>query len=131
MTDSTWNRASGTDGGCTNCGHVERVHVWKCDTCELPLPWMDDLLPVLCSCGSRNATLWCPPSMVSHHQVPLCLSCGKPADVEIAAVFRPLTALGERVYERAMKSGVEPQYACVGCLKRTGQAIHDGDFAEE
>jgi hypothetical protein len=61
----------------------------------------------------------------------VCLSCGKPADVEIETILHPLTALGERMYERLAKQERQPAPACVNCLRNMGQATIDGHFAEE
>lgn len=62
---------------------------------------------------------------------PVCLSCGKPADVEAETVFRPLTARGERACEQAAKAGVHVQYVCLDCLLKVGEAVASGAFAEE
>jgi len=62
---------------------------------------------------------------------PVCLSCGKPADVKIDPVFRPLTARGERACEQVAKAGVTVQYACLDCLTKIGEAVDGGVFADE
>lgn len=62
----------------------------------------------------------------------VCLSCGKPADVEIEPIFRPITARGERACELIRKSGSQTaQGACVDCLMKVGKAVAEGDFSEE
>lgn len=67
--------------------------------------------------------------MTAEH--PTCLSCGKPADVEITPVFRPLTARGEWACELVAKTGVQTVHSCVDCSMQVGAAIDRGDFAEE
>ncbi len=61
----------------------------------------------------------------------ICMSCGKPADVEITPTFLALTARGERACELVEKAGITPQAAYVTCLMKTGEAIERGDFAED
>jgi hypothetical protein len=61
----------------------------------------------------------------------VCLSCGKPADVEIETILHPLTARGERMRERIMKLSTENPAACSSCLLKVGEAAVDGQFAEE
>ena len=62
---------------------------------------------------------------------PVCLSCGKPPDMEITSTFRALTAHGERTGELIKKAGTAVQWACVKCLMKAGKAAVSGDFAEE
>jgi hypothetical protein len=58
MKRSTWNHVQAVDG-CTNCKRAEHDHVWIC-ACGRELSWADELLPVNCQCGTRNAMLYCP-----------------------------------------------------------------------
>ena len=65
------------------------------------------------------------------NSAPMCLSCGKPADMEITSIFRALTAHGERTSELIKKAGTAVQWACVECLMKAGKAALSGEFAEE
>ena len=60
----------------------------------------------------------------------ICVSCGKPADVETETRFRPLTARGEHACE-SIKSDDTTMKACLECLMRVGGAIAHGDFDGE
>lgn len=60
-----------------------------------------------------------------------CISCGKTADVEIETVFRPLTALGERMCEKVAKFKGQVQCICEACLSNAGEAMASGAFSED
>ena len=62
-----------------------------------------------------------------------CVSCGKPADVEIESIIHPLTARGEWACEKMRDAAPAGNrvHMCVGCVMRAGTAVANGELAEE